>query len=184
MGWWASPPAGSRLPDDYLLRRRLSGRSQARSRCPVLSPPVDTGWAGASRGRWQGPGSRPAASVDLGSVAGARPLPGGRRMVQAGNPSINPLTGRPLHVGILARHRPDVASDSCAPPASQAPRRGSPEQFESGACPDSCHGTAPRSNPVPARFHPGCPPDSGSARCAPSSRVLAVPRDSAGHGPG
>jgi hypothetical protein len=40
---------------DYLLRRRLSGRSQARSRCPVLSPPVDTGWARASRGRWQGP---------------------------------------------------------------------------------------------------------------------------------
>ena len=61
-------------------------------------------------------------------------------------------------------------------------RKGSPEQSESGACPDSCHGTAQRSNPVPARFHPGCPPDSGSARCAPSSRVLAVPRDSAGHG--
>jgi hypothetical protein len=87
--------------NDYLLRRRLGGRSQARSRCPVLSPPVV--------------------------------------------------------------------------------RQGSPGQSESGACPGSCHGTVPRLNLVPARFRPGCPPDSGSARCAPRSRVVAVPRDSAGH---
>jgi hypothetical protein len=46
-----------------------------------------------------GSGSCPAASIDLGSVAGARPLPGRRRMVQAGNPSINPSTGPPLHAG-------------------------------------------------------------------------------------
>jgi hypothetical protein len=39
-------------------------------------------------------------------------------MVQAGNPSISPLTGPPLQSGILARHRQADASDSCAPPAS------------------------------------------------------------------
>jgi len=167
---------------DYLFCRRLSGRSQARSRCPVLSPPVDTGWARGFPGLVAGSGGCPAASVDAGSVAGARPLPGRRPMVQAGEPSISPLGGPPRHAGLLARHRQAVASDSCVPPASRAPRQGSPGRSGSGACPDSRHGTAPRLNPGPARFRPGCPPGSGSARCAPSSRVLAVPRDSAGHG--
>jgi len=88
---------------DYLLGRRLSGRSRARSRCPVLLWP---------------------------------------RVV----------------------------------------RQGSPGRSGSGACPGSGRGIARRLSLVPARFRPGCLPGSGSARCAPSSGVLAVPRDSAGHG--
>ncbi len=167
--------AGDTLPADYLLRRRLSGRSQARSRCPVLPPPVDTGWARGFPEPVAGSGSCPAASVDAGSVAGARPLPGLRRMVQAGEPLDQPVDRPAHHAGILARHRQADASDSCAPPASRAPRQGSPGRSGSGVCPDSCHGTAPRLNLVPARFHPGCPPDSGSARCAPRTRPYACP---------
>ena len=41
---------------------------------------------------------------------------------------------------------------------------------------------SPAIEPGACRVHRGCPLDSGSVRCAPSSRVPAVPRDSAGHG--
>jgi hypothetical protein len=67
-------------------------------------------------------------------------------------------------------------------PGSGVSRQGHPERSESGACRDSRRGTALRSNPVPARYRRGCPLDSGSLRCAPSSRVRAVPRDCAEHG--
>ena len=67
-------------------------------------------------------------------------------------------------------------------PAGAQPRQGHPERSESGACRCSRRDRGLRSSPVPARFHRGCPLDSGSVRCASSSRVHAVHRDNAGHG--
>ena len=52
----------------------------------------------------------------------------------------------------------------------------------SGAYRGSRLGTGRRSNLVPARFRRGCPLDTGSVGCAPSSRVPSVPRGSAGRG--